>query len=427
MLRRAALRHLAGGFAALLLAAAAPLAARAQAPAPTQAPSEIKIGHLHASSGAFAGISMPVYYGLKLWVDQTNADGGAFVKAFNKKIPLRLISYDDQSNPATAATLTNQLITQDQVDMLISDSGSVLTAVSVPLAKEHKMFLFNPTGTGAPFFVDNHWIALLADPASTVWPKYLPEFLKNEGVKAGLKRIAILYSTNDFTGTQANTVRSMLSEPGSPVEIVFDQGVPTNTSNYTVLINNLANAKPDAVVELGYIGNDVAFLRNLQDSGQQFKFVFAIYPGLETEGLVKNVGAQGLNNVFTYVTANNLKYKPDVGMNIDEYKAAWEKAYPGGGVEFGFNAVAGYTVGIILQETLRNLDALTQENLRKAVFSLSGKLRTLDGAFELDANGAQIGEVTPLGQMKAEGNHVKINTIWPPDVANAKPDLSGVP
>ena len=37
------------------------------------APAEIKIGTLYASSGRYASISMPVHYGLKLWADQKNA------------------------------------------------------------------------------------------------------------------------------------------------------------------------------------------------------------------------------------------------------------------------------------------------------------------------------------------------------------------
>ena len=117
---------------------------------------------------------MPVYDGLKLWVDQKNADGGVLVKPFNKKIPIRLIAYDDQSSTATAATLYNQLITQDKVDLLVSDSGSVLTSVAIPIAKEHKMFLFDVSGTGGTFFTnDNPYIALMADPVSTIWPKYI--------------------------------------------------------------------------------------------------------------------------------------------------------------------------------------------------------------------------------------------------------------
>ena len=37
------------------------------------APAEIKIGTLYASSGRFASISMPVHSALKLWAEQKNA------------------------------------------------------------------------------------------------------------------------------------------------------------------------------------------------------------------------------------------------------------------------------------------------------------------------------------------------------------------
>jgi branched-chain amino acid transport system substrate-binding protein len=392
--------------------------ANAQAPA---APAEIKIGHPYAGSGPYASISMPVYLGLKLWVDRVNADGGAFVKPFNKKIPLKLIAYDDQSSTATAATLVNQLITQDKVDMLVSDSGSVLTSVAVPIAREHKQLLFNPTGTGAAFFTkDNPYIALLADPASTVWPKYISEFLGASAKSNGIKRVAILYATNDFTGTQATTIRNYVkAHADTGLEIVYDQGIPTATSNYTVIINNIAAANPDAVLALGYVGNDIAFLRNLQDSGQKFPFLFMLYPGIEKEEVLKNVGGAGLDGVFTYVTSNEIEYKPNFGMTAQEYKDAWHKTYPDGKYEFGFNAIAGYTVGLVLERTLATTESMDQLALRSAVHGLSGKLTTLDGSFELDPEtGAQLGEITPVGQLRADG---RVDVVWPPELATGKP------
>jgi branched-chain amino acid transport system substrate-binding protein len=412
MLRRALLGLLA--LSPLVL----PLSGRA-----ADAPAEIKIGGLHASSGNFAAISMPVYSGMKLWADMVNAQGGVFVKPYNKKIPVKLISYDDQSNPATAATLTNQLITQDKVDILMADSGSVLTAVSVPIAREHKMLLFDPTGTGAAFFSkDNPYIVLLADPVSTIWPKYIADFLKADGAKAGIKKVALLYSTNDFTGTQATALRGFMKEAGSPLEIVFDQGVPTNTSNYTVILNNIAAANPDAVIALGYPGNDIAFLRNLQDGGQTFKFLFAVYPGLETKELSNAVGVQGLEGVFTYATPNTIAYKTDFGMNLDEYRKAWDKAYPNGKVEFGYNAIAGYTCGLIIEKALATTNSMEQLDLRKALSELSGKLNTLDGPFKIDEMGAQIGEITPLGQLMSDGKGgLKMVVVWPHDVATGQP------
>jgi branched-chain amino acid transport system substrate-binding protein len=387
------------------------------------APAEIKLGTLYASSGRYASISMPVHYGLKLWIDQKNAEGGLYVKAFDKKIPLKLIAYDDQSSTATAATLYNQLITQDKVDILIADSGSVLTSVAVPIARDHKMLLIDQTGTGANFFTpDNPYVVLMADPVSSIWPKPLVDFLTHDGPGLGIKRIAMLYATNDFTGTQANSIRKFLSEANAGAELVFDQGVPTETSNYTVLLNNIRAANPDAVLHLGYASNDIAFLRNVQDNGIKFKFLFSIYPGIETELLEKNLGGKAMNYVFTYVTSMDLAYKAEFGMSLKEYSDAWHKKYADTHVEFGFNSIAGYTTGLVLEKALAVSTSLDQLELRKAIFSLSGNLKTLDGTFELDANGGQIGELTPIGQfVPDEGEKPKLVTVWPHELANGKP------
>jgi branched-chain amino acid transport system substrate-binding protein len=412
-------RAIFAALAALLMAGSMPASSALAA----DAPAEIKLGTLYASSGRFASISMPVHYGLKLWIDQKNADGGVFFKAFNKKIPLKLVAYDDQSNTATAATLYNQLITQDKVDILIADSGSVLTSVAVPIARDHKMLLIDQTGTGANFFTpDNPYIALMSDPVSSIWPKPLADFITHDGPTLGIKRVAILYATNDFTGTQANAVRKFIKESNSGVEIVFDEGIPTDTSNYTVLLNNIRASNPDAVIHLGYAPNDIAFLRNVQDSGIKFKFLFCIYPGLETELLEKNVGSKGMSYVFTYVPSSEIAYETNFGMPLKDYREEWHKRYADSKVEFGFNSVAGYTTGLVLEKALATADSLDQLELRKAIFSLSGKLKTLDGTFELDPTGAQTGEITPLGQLVLdEHDHLKFVTVWPHDVATGKP------
>ena len=404
------------------LLALAMLCAAAPAYAQPAAPAEIKIGALYASSGPYASISMPVFDAFKLWVDQVNATGGVEVKAFGKKIPIKVIAYDDQSSTATAATLYNQLITQDHVDLLVADSGSVLTSVGVPIAKEHKQFLFDVSGTGAAFFSDdNPYIALMADPVSTIWPHYISDYLADEGAKQGIKTVAILYSTNDFTGTQAAALKGFFERDGK-VKVVYYQGVPTSTSNYTVLINNIAALNPDAVLELGYVGNDIAFLRNLQDSGNQFRFVFSIYAGTELEEIQKNVGVSALTNIFSYVPASNYEYKPEIGMTQKEFRAAWDKKYPpGSGVAFGANAIYGYMTGLVVQRTLETTKSLDQMDIHNAVFALSGNLKTLDGTFTLRKDGAQIGEVTPLGQLQASGkDELSLVAVYPPDLANGK-------
>ena len=82
----------------VLKAAAAALAvAFGSVAAQAAAPAEVKIGTLYASSGSFAVASQGQLEGLKFWAAAVNKDGGLFVKAYDKKIPVKIVAYDDQS------------------------------------------------------------------------------------------------------------------------------------------------------------------------------------------------------------------------------------------------------------------------------------------------------------------------------------------
>src|SRR6202021_2573905 len=134
----------------------------------------------------------------------------------------------------------------------------------------------------------------------------------------------------------------------------------------------------------------IAFLPNVGDVGVNFKMLFAIYAGIETEVLEKNVGAKGLEYVFTYVPPSETDYPVNFGMTIKDYKAAWNKKYPDGKIEFGFNATAGYTTGLVIEKTLSVATILDQLVLHRANFRLYRQLKTLDGTYALDETGGQI-------------------------------------
>jgi branched-chain amino acid transport system substrate-binding protein len=385
-------------------------------PAAAQAPDVIKIGALYASSGAYASISFTCHKALNLWADAVNAEGGVFVKAFNKKIPVKLIEYDDQSSTATAATLYNQLITQDKVDILLADSGSVLTSVAVPIAREHKQLLIDQTGTAAKFFTpDNSYIVLTSSPSSDTWAGTLGNFLNDKAAGIGIKRIAMLYSTNDFTGAMAARIREMVkANPG--LQLVYDEGTPTSTSNYTVLVNNIAAATPDAVIEFGYPPNDIAFLRAIDDGGVKFNYIFTVYTGNEFELLDRDVSKSGLQYVSTFLTAASMQYPVNFGMDKNQYRAAWDKKYSNEHLEFGVNALAGYNTGLVIEKALSVADSLDQQELRRAIMSLSGNLKTLIGGFRLDENGKQIGILQPVGQaMPGKGEEALTLVPYYPD------------
>ncbi len=407
------------GMAACALAWALP--ARA-----AEAPAEIKIGALYAGSGQLASASVPLHAALEMWTDGINKQGGVFVKGFGKRIPVRLVSYDDQSSLSLAGNLTNQLITRDKVDILLSDSTSVMTAAAVPVARDNKMLLWDITGSSPNFFSpDNPYIVLLGLASTDRYPRSLAGFVR-QMPSMGIKTVAVLYATADYTAFQAAAVRKAVQEtPG--LRLVFDRGVPANTSDYTLLVNNVAALKPDAVLEFGYPVNEIAFLRALQDNDSKFKWLFTgygltEYPLMRTNGLTDQLAYS-----FAIAGPSAYEFKVNYGLDLDHFKEAFEHWVEQGrltGVEFGYNALAGYHTGLVIESALAAADSLDQLELRRAVFTLSGKLQTLAGPFELAPDGSQSGMIMPLGQIMpppSGSTQPGLAVVWPPELANAKP------
>ncbi len=378
------------------------------------APSVIKIGTLYASTGPFAVASQGQYEGLKFWADAVNQQGGVFVKAYGKKIPVKLVAYDDQSSTSTATTLYNQLITQDKVDILVADFGSVLTSVAVPLAAEHHMLLIDPTGSGANFFTKKtDYLADVSIPSSTVWPIPLANFLLQQKIK----RVAIVYDGNDFDASQAETLKSVLGKSG--VKPVYYHAVPTSESNYTVLLHTVKASNPQAVLEFGYPANDIAFLRALSQSGLHFDMTFTIFPGQLLALMEKNVGADGLAYTYTYPTPPLVKYaKVSYGMNTDDFVKAFEAAQHKAPT---FLDSAGYNTGLVMQHMLDMSPKFSQKSFHRALLDMSGKTTTLLGPFKINENGAQLGQPFPVAQMVPEGKGLKVVVVYPAEHATGKP------
>jgi branched-chain amino acid transport system substrate-binding protein len=387
-------------------------------------PAEIKIGTLYASSGQYSKVSLALHYGLKLWIDQKNAEGGTYVRAFDRKIPLKMIAYDDESDIPIATRLYDRLISEDAVNILVADAGPLLTSPALQVARNRKQLLLDQDGLSAAFFTrDNPYIILTAEPVYRIWPKPLADFLIRKGVNLGIKRLAILYSDNEFTGTQAEATLELIKQSNSGLEIVFEQKVPSETSSYTTLLRDILASNPDAVLHFGYDANDFTFLRDVERGGVRFRLLFCIYPAVELGAFEKYVGSHALEYVFGYVNAAQVPHVPNFGMSLEEYRFAWRDKYSTAGVPFDFNSVAGYATGVVIERALATATSLDQLELRDAIINLSGHLKTLDGEFEIDpTTGAQLGESESIGQLVPDGNgHLKLMTVWPPEVANGKP------
>jgi branched-chain amino acid transport system substrate-binding protein len=103
---------------------------------------EILIGTHLPLSGAAAMEAAEQKWAYDKAVKDINKHGGIYVKQYGKKLPVRLLVMDDETDPVKAAAVVEQLITQTKVDFLLSGftgAHAVLPGL-VTAEKYHKYY-----------------------------------------------------------------------------------------------------------------------------------------------------------------------------------------------------------------------------------------------------------------------------------------------
>jgi branched-chain amino acid transport system substrate-binding protein len=103
---------------------------------PARAVEPIKIGFGMGLTGGLAASGKAALLAMKIWEEETNAEGGLLGR------PVKLIFYDDQSNPATVPGIFTKLLDIDKVDLVCGDYGTNLLAPAMPVVIAHNMTFF---------------------------------------------------------------------------------------------------------------------------------------------------------------------------------------------------------------------------------------------------------------------------------------------
>ncbi len=96
-----------------------------------------------AMTGGLAANGKSALLAQKIWEEDVNAKGGLLGR------PVKLIYYDDQSNPSTVPGIYTKLLDVDKVDLLIGPYATAQIAPAMPIViQRNKLFigLFGPRG-----------------------------------------------------------------------------------------------------------------------------------------------------------------------------------------------------------------------------------------------------------------------------------------
>src|SRR3989441_4385979 len=131
------LRPFAGGVSGLLWA----LPGLPIGPAAAQSGEPIKIGYGISQTGGLAPNGKSALLAQKIWEEDVNARGGLLGR------PVKLVYYDDQTNPATVPGIYTKLLDIDKVDLIIGGYGTNLLAPAMPIAMQRSKVFIGLLGT----------------------------------------------------------------------------------------------------------------------------------------------------------------------------------------------------------------------------------------------------------------------------------------
>jgi branched-chain amino acid transport system substrate-binding protein len=238
----------------------------------------IVIGSTLSLSGAFAATGQIHKIAGEEFVDRLNRAGGLL----GRKV--EWVVRDDESDQAKVATLYEQLISQDRVDLIMGPyaTPNILSAMAV--AERHGYVLPQHTSVLAP---------LMKYPCQ--FPGWSMGFAPNEFVPGQLfdamaslprppKKIAILTNQNGSTdfvsygaGDNKKGFVSIAKDRG--LEVVAEIKYPPGTAaNWAPLAAQVRDAKPDLVINSGIGIDPVNLLQAMAQLNYSPPLMFSLFP-----------------------------------------------------------------------------------------------------------------------------------------------------
>ena len=232
-----AVRYLARALAACVLLFAG--AAWAQSGEP------IKIGYGISQTGGLAPNGKSALLAQKIWEEDVNAKGGLLGR------PVKLVYYDDQSNPSTVPGIYTKLLDIDKVDLIIGPYATAQVAPAMPVViSKNKMFigLFG-LAVNDEFKYPNYFAMIPMGPDPK--PAFTEGFFEAAMAQNPKPQtVAIVAADQEFSRNSSDAARE--NAKAARLKIVYDRTYPPSTTDFSPIVRAIAATNPDLVVICSY-------------------------------------------------------------------------------------------------------------------------------------------------------------------------------
>jgi branched-chain amino acid transport system substrate-binding protein len=261
---------------ALLAGALVPVSAAAQTGEP------VKIGYGMALTGGLAANGKSALLAQKIWEEDVNARGGLLGR------PVKLVYYDDQTNPATVPGIYTKLLDVDKVDLIIGGYGTNLLAPAMPIAMQRKkVFWLFGLAVNGEFNYPNYFAMIPSGPApKTAFTKGFFDTAMAQNPKP--RTVAIVAADAEFSATASDGARENAKAAG--LTVVYDRRYPSATTDLVPVVRAIAETNPDLVIVCSYPPDSIGMVRAVNEVGFKPKMIGGAMVGPQSTAIKARLG-----------------------------------------------------------------------------------------------------------------------------------------
>jgi len=358
--------------------------------APKGAGDTVRIGFLGALTGDVAMFGKPTLDAMKMAAEEINAAGGIN----GRKI--EIVEADNRGDKQEGASVTQKLISRDNVVAIVGDPTTGITKVAAPLAQKAGVVLLSAGSTGPGVVETGDFIYRNTLLDSVAIPACIDFFARD----LGYKKVALITSdNNDYSVGLSQTFRD--ASRGKGIEIVAEEKIKDGDKDFSAQITNIKARKPDVIFFSGYYTEGALIMKEARKQGLKAKMFGG--DGLFSPKFIE-LGGDAVDG-----TMLALGFSPEQGSPITaKFVEGFKKKY--GGAEPGVFAAQGYDAIVLLADAMKRGNS-TDPKVFKDALAQTRNFEGVAGTITIRANREPI--KTPLALLEVKGGKFTLKAKVP--------------
>jgi branched-chain amino acid transport system substrate-binding protein len=355
----------------------------------------IKIGFSMALTGPLAANGKQALLGAKIWEEETNKKGGLNGRQ------VKLVYYDDQSNPSTVPGIYTKLLDVDKVELVVGPYATAMIAPAMPVViPKNKVFISLFGLAVNEKFKYPRYFSMIPTGQDTK-PSFT-EGLFQVAVKQNPKpqTVALAWSDLEFSKNACEGARENVKR--NNLKIIYDKSYPGNTTDFTPIVRAVQSANPDIFVICSYPLDSVGMVNSINELGYKPKMVGGAMVGLQATVFKTRLGPS-LNGIVNYETwvPSQANAETNEFLKVYQSKAGAEGVDPLG----YYLGTWGYAYLQVLGEAVKATKGIDDAKL--ADWLSKNTVKTILGDIKFGKNG----EWAKSGMMQVQYHSIKGNAV----------------